>query len=450
MRAESLIAAAPVPLAAFSADGRCIAASRAFRALTAPPDPRCPEYADSFRRALAGETVAVGDATWFPVDEGAVVAVSAPDRVREQLEGLLERMPVAFAVNEGPDLVFRVANHAYRAFFGGRDLVGSPMSSVLPPQARSVALLRRVYETGEPYANPEMGLRVDRTGAGFNDDAVLSFLVEPLVEGGRTSGLFTLAIDVTEPVEARRRAQALAADLEHAVRAREDFLSVASHELRTPITALALRVEHALRLMARGEADLPALESSLKTALRSARRLAALADDLLDVSRIAAGRMRIAATEVDLVALVHDLLQRHEDLRARAGCEIVLRTETPAVVGRWDRGRIEQVVTNLLTNALKYGAGWPVTIEIGAGDPVRLAVADRGIGIHPEDQARIFERFERVASRSFGGLGLGLWIVREIVAAHGGSVSVSSVPGEGATFTVLLPRTARPLPDGGG
>ena len=449
MHAESLIAAAPVPLALFTAQGNCVASSSAFRVLARAPDPLAPEHADAFRRALAGETVAAAGATWFPVDDGAAVSVPPPDRVRAQLEGLLERMPVAFAVQEGPDLVFRLANHAYRAFFGGRDLTGLPMSAALPPQARSPALLRRVYETGEPYANPELGLRVDRTGAGFIDDAVLSFLVEPLVENGRISGLFTLAIDVTAPVEARRRAQALATDLEGAVQVREDFLSVASHELCTPITALSLGVEHALRLIALGEGELPALESSLKVTLRNTRRLTALVDDLLDVSSIAAGRMRLAATEVDLVALTRDLLQRHDEMRARAGCVIVLRTEAPAVTGFWDRGHLEQVITNLLTNALKYGAGRPVTIEIGAGDPVRLGVADEGIGIHAEDQARIFERFERVAARSFGGLGLGLWIVREIVAAHGGSVSVSSVPGEGATFTVLLPRTApaRPVDD---
>ena len=383
------------------------------------------------------------------MEGGAGVSVPAPDPVRRQLEGLLERMPVAFAVNEGPALVFRLANRAYRAFFGGRDLAGLPLSDALPPLARSLPLFRRVYETGESYANPEITLRVDRTGAGFHDDAVLSFLIEPLVEEGRVAGLFTLAIDVTDPVEARRRAQALAAELEGAVQTREDFLSVAAHELRTPITALSLRVEHALLLIGRGEAELPALASSLQTVLRNTRRLNTLVDDLLDVSRIAAGRMRLAATEVDLVALVRDLLQRHEDLRARAGSAIVLHTETPAVVGHWDRARLEQVITNLLTNALKYGAGLPVTVEIGNGDPVRLAIADRGIGIHPEDQARIFQRFERVASRSFGGLGLGLWIVQEVVAAHGGSVSVSSVPGAGATFTVLLPRRA-PAPPGDG
>ena len=450
MRAESLIAAAPFPLAAFAADGSCLAASAAYRALAAPPDPRAPGHDDAFRRALAGETVTVGGAVWFPVDAGAAVSVPAPDRVRQQLESMLERMPVAFALHEGPELVFRVANHAYRAFFAGRHLVGLPMSDVLPPHARSVALLRRVFETGEPYANPELTFRVDRSGAGFHEDAVLSFMVEPLLDGGRVTGLFTLAIDVSDPVEARRRAQALAAELEQAVQTREDFLSVASHELRTPITALSLRVEHALRLIARGEADLPTLEASLQTALRNSKRLTALVDDLLDVSRIAAGRMRLAAADFDLVALVQDIVQRHDDVRARAGCEIALRTEAPAVAVHWDRGRIEQVVTNLLTNALKYGAGWPVVIEIGAGDPVRLSVTDGGIGIHAEDHARIFERFERVASRSFGGLGLGLWIVREIVGAHGGSVSVASVPGQGATFTVLLPRVApAPLDDGG-
>ena len=131
-----------------------------------------------------------------------------------------------------------------------------------------------------------------------------------------------------------------------------------------------------------------------------------------------------------------------EDL-ARAGCDVAIHADTP-LVGRWDRMRLDQIVTNLLSNALKYGKGKPVTLEVHrVGEGVSLSVRDQGIGIAIEDQARIFDRFERaVSQRNYGGLGLGLWIVHQIVEALGGTVTVQSSKGNGATFTVELPPTS--------
>jgi signal transduction histidine kinase len=366
-----------------------------------------------------------------------------PDEsLQARMSALFDLAPIAFAIQEGPELVYTVANRAYRALVGGRDIVGLPRRDVLPDIARASSLLQRVFETGERYVNQELSFRVDRTGQGFVEDAVLSIVIEPLLEGGRVAGLITVAVDVTEQATARRSAQALAADLERAVRARDDFLSVAAHELRTPITALLLKLDHAVRTAERDAGAPDAMASFLtnvRSAMTTARRLGGLVDDLLDSAQLAAGKMRLQATDVDLVALVREVVHRHDEQRARAGCEVTVRAGLERPVGHWDRGRIEQVVTNLLTNALKYGAGLPVEIAVEGSDPVRLSVSDRGIGIQPADQRRIFERFERAASGAFGGLGLGLWIVHEIVAAHGGSVSVASVPGKGATFTVELP-----------
>jgi signal transduction histidine kinase len=162
---------------------------------------------------------------------------------------------------------------------------------------------------------------------------------------------------------------------------------------------------------------------------------------LLDLSRLGRDRLELELEDVDLAELVREVVGRFADEAAHAGCEVRLALE-PAR-GSWDRFRLDQVVTNLVANALKYGAGRPVTIAVGAaGDRARLEVRDEGIGIAPEAQVRIFERYERaVSEKNYGGFGLGLWIVRRIVEALGGEVRVESAVGRGATFLVELPRS---------
>jgi signal transduction histidine kinase len=226
-----------------------------------------------------------------------------------------------------------------------------------------------------------------------------------------------------------------------AVRVRDEFLSVAGHELKTPLAALLLQVSGLARALRREPQQDPArLIDRLDKAAASGARLEKLIDELLDISRITSGRLHIEPDEVDLAATLRDVAARFADESARAGSRIDLAAGDP-VVGRWDRLRVEQVITNLLANALKYGAGKPISASVRReGDRAVLTVADRGIGIDPAHQQRIFERFERaVSERHFGGLGLGLWIARQIIEAHGGSIGVSSARDRGATFTVELP-----------
>jgi signal transduction histidine kinase len=178
-------------------------------------------------------------------------------------------------------------------------------------------------------------------------------------------------------------------------------------------------------------------------------RLEGLVDQLLDVSRITAGKMVLAPEAIDLAALVREVVGRFsQPSLAEAGAIHVQAQGT--IEGAWDRLRLEQIVTNLLSNAVKYGAGRPISVEVGASLPgaeadVWLVVTDEGIGMSSDDLGRIFGRFERaVSGRNYGGLGLGLWIVRQVVDAMGGTISVESRPGRGSTFTVRLPRHAAP------
>jgi signal transduction histidine kinase len=234
--------------------------------------------------------------------------------------------------------------------------------------------------------------------------------------------------------------------LERAVQARDEFLSVASHELNTPLTSLKLQVQSLTRTLARGDTTVLTPEKVARTAERTdrqLRRLSRLVSDLLDVSRIHANKLKLMLEPVDLRELVADVVDRTSAEFTRAGVRLDI-APSPKIVGLWDRSRLEQVLINLLSNALKYGAGKPVRVEVKwDGERARLAVVDQGLGLREEDRARIFERFERaISANEASGLGLGLYIAREVVQAHGGDISVESRLGEGSTFAVTLPLDA--------
>ncbi len=328
----------------------------------------------------------------------------------------------------------------------------------------------RVVLTGEPYVVPvvpheafvaSLPLRARPFAEAF---AVHSLLAVVLRDRGTIIG--SLAVARTTPGRpytrdeqtlledlAWRAATAiqgakLRQDLKGAVQVREDFLSIAGHELKTPLAALLLQLQGIQRAVRKDPAA-PVTER-LEKALGSGLRMERLINELLDVSRIAAGKLQLEPAPCDLAELLREVAARFADANANANSTISIQGETQ-VNGHWDCVRLDQVITNLLGNAVKYGQSKPISVELRVDGKVAvLRVTDHGIGIDEEHQKKIFQRFERaVATREFGGFGLGLWITRQIVEASAGTIEVQSTAGQGSVFTVRLPIEPQQQPSEG-
>jgi PAS domain S-box-containing protein len=307
----------------------------------------------------------------------------------------------------------------------------------------------RVARTLQPLIDNELSGDPEFDQAWLARERIVAVAAFPLRSGDQLRGVIAAffrarlapeTVDLLETFAAMASAAAndarLFEQLRSAIEARDQFLSMASHELNTPLTTLKLQLES----VTRGACSDPTIAPRIERAQKQVSRLASLVRELLDVSRIAGGRLHLRAEEFDLSELVADVVDRHMIDLEVAGCAVQTNL-APEVRGSWDRDRIDQVITNLLGNAIKYGAARPIEIAVEAGaGGVRIVVRDHGIGIRADDRVRIFERFERaVHSPSAPGLGLGLWICSEIVAAHGGRLTVDSEVGSGSTFVVELP-----------
>jgi signal transduction histidine kinase len=249
-----------------------------------------------------------------------------------------------------------------------------------------------------------------------------------------------------ELAEARLRAETrkaeaekarLLVELQRALTARDDFLVLASHELRTPLTILGLELEAQARVLARSGAPAPPRAESIR---RQIEWLATMVDRCFDVTKLSSEPLILSRRETDLRTVVVEVVERLRNWIEQAGCSLRLEP-LESVVGEWDPVRLDSVVTNLLANALRFGAGKPITVAAHRDGPrALLVVRDQGIGMSEEEQANLFRKFARaVPSENYGGLGLGLWVVDQVVRAHGGGIRVDSRKGEGASFAVDLP-----------
>ena len=237
-----------------------------------------------------------------------------------------------------------------------------------------------------------------------------------------------------------------------AITGRDEFLSIAAHEIRGPLASMHLAVQGLMR----GSLPPASMRTALEVLQREDRRLGRFVDELLDLGRIRTGQLHFELEEVDLGTVVRDVVSRSSGELAQARSAVTVKTEG-ALTGEWDRFRVEQVVTNLLSNAMKYGEGKPIDISaVRSGDRAILKVVDQGIGIEPTMLGKIFDPFQRVVdARNYGGLGLGLHIAKTIIDGLAGTITVDSRLGAGSTFTVELPVSrsvadGKPVDPGGG
>jgi two-component system, OmpR family, sensor kinase len=259
---------------------------------------------------------------------------------------------------------------------------------------------------------------------------------EPGSEVRPTGGVVPHALALSRSPLARQ-----VAELIQAVWARDAFIAIAAHELRNPMTPMLGYVEHILSVARRPESKCPAtIIAGLERLASQIAEYVKRATTLLDVSRITAGKLRVELSLVDLSAVILRAVQRHRVGAERSGCRLELSIDRQ-ISGLLDELAVEQIADNLLSNAIKYGTGEPIDVSlVNDGAKARLTVRDHGIGISKEDQARIFDAFERaVTRREEGGFGIGLWVVRHLVDAMRGEIHVTSRPAEGSTFTVDLP-----------
>jgi PAS domain S-box-containing protein len=344
--------------------------------------------------------------------------------------------------------------------YSADEIIGAHFSVFYPPELNSVGHPARELEIARAVGRyEEEGVRVRKNGERFWASVVISAVYEPGTD--KLRGFAKVTRDLTErrKAEEAMRSASEQIDLERlraeearsALQMRDEFISVAAHELRTPLAALMLKVQSAQSLVSQhamnNESSVARLSERLAGAIAQVGRMSGLVQRLLDVSGIVAGRLALQLEPTSMSRLAHQVVEDFRDTAATRGSAITVTTQG-AGEGRWDAARVEQVLINLISNAIKYGRGQPIDVRVEeTANTVRFVVRDQGLGIRAEDAERIFERFERAASvDQYSGLGLGLYIAKTIVDSHGGLIRVASAPGQGSMFIVELPRAPRSQP----
>jgi signal transduction histidine kinase len=359
------------------------------------------------------------------------------ERHARRLIDLLTNAPVAIAILRGPDHVYELANPRYLALVGGRHVLGLPIREALPELAGQgiFELLAQVRQSGQPFVGKSMRVLLNPGPHGLAEEPYFDFVYQPMFDGeGRVDSIVVVTHDVTELAIAKAQA-------EEANRTKDEFLATLSHELRTPLNAVLGYTQ----MLRGGVIDAARLPAVLETIERNARLQEQLVSDVLDVSRIITGKLRLDVRPLDVRKVIEDAIETVAPAAAAKGVRLQSMLDVPGVSVAGDPQRLQQVVWNLLSNAVKFTPrGGEVQVRLQRDNShVAIIVADTGEGIEPDFLPYVFQRFKQADgtfSRTHSGLGLGLAICRHLVEAHGGEISaISPGRGSGATFRVDLP-----------
>jgi len=364
----------------------------------------------------------------------------------ERFRTLFEQAPGIIAVLRGPDHVFELTNQSYLQLIGHRQLVGKRARDALPEVAGQgfFELLDRVYTSGEPFVGHASPLRLQREPNGPLEERYIDFVYQPIRDpSGAVSGIFVEGSDVTvrKQIEDELRA---------ANRQKDQFLAMLAHELRNPLAPIMT----AAQLLRMGRMDEKSVSNASDIIVRQAAHMTDLVNDLLDVSRVTRGLVTLDKEELDLNVIVAAAVEQVRPLvdARRHSLTLQLSGQPAHVIG--DRTRLVQVTSNILNNAAKYTApGGSILLAVTVDETrVFVTVRDNGVGIAPEILPYIFDLFtqaERTPDRSQGGLGIGLALVKSLIALHGGTVHARSAGlGQGSEFSLCLPRVPAPAPAG--
>ena len=371
---------------------------------------------------------------------------------REHLKRVIEQAPVAMYIATGREHVFEVVSASWYRIAGKRpeEVLGRSVRDVFPelvPQG-IVDVIERVYDTGEPFVAPAMPVVIDADGDGVPEDRFFNVVYQPLHDAaGAVYAIALVATEVTELVQARRTAEEAQAAAEAANRSKSEFLAVMSHELRTPLNAISGYTD-ILDMGIHGPVT-EAQRNSLGRIRSSQQHLLGLINDVLNYAKLETGTVHYHITEVHVQEVFASVEAIIAPQVGAAGLTLVECDSSADLWVRADAEKLRQILLNLLSNAIKFTRPHPERgrIELAClddGDHVRLEVRDTGIGISADKLESIFEPFVQVRAdltRTEEGTGLGLAISRDLARGMGGDLRVTSAPGEGSTFTLILPST---------
>lgn len=364
-----------------------------------------------------------------------VKAFREAELARKELHEIFMQAPTPMCLLSGPDLVFTMANPLYIQYLQ-RDVIGKTLKEVFENEDTSYYeyIISEVYKNGEAFNVTQVPYEMPLPN-GKSSRHYLNIGFQPYKnQDNTTKGVLINFIEVTDQV--------------NSVIARDNFISIASHELKTPITALKLQMQMNQRMLQdEGEItfDSDRLSKIFSTTISQVDRLARLVDDMLDGSRLTSEYLGMSYCDVNYSKLVTQTFETYGPQFKNLNMDLHLTIEENIIL-KLDENRMEQVLINLVTNALRYAPRAPVHVTLlKTKQHAVLKVKDHGIGIDNKFQEKIFERFERVDSgKDISGMGLGLYITRQIVDRHQGTITVSSELGKGSEFTVTIPLEPNP------